>query len=326
MINLQKVVRNQVEYRTDPLTSEQTRINPDRTKRVKQAESRIQLQEIINHSRNQCIFCPDRIDTITPDFPTQICPTGKIRRGETAIFPNLSPFAENHAVGVITSQHFLDVDQFTDELLTDNLMASLDYVRTANSQYRQAIYPAYIWNYMPPSAGSIIHQHVQIMVETEPIPGVKKYLQKSENYFNQYQENYWKILIEEEKRLGQRYIGGTDTLSLIASFAPRGMNEVQFIFHGISSLSDLTQKRTDDFVHCLRNILKGYKQLEVGAFNLGAYSGPMNQKQDYYWLNMKLISRPFPKGLYTNDTGPMERLYDAWVIDTLPESLPGLLG
>lgn len=34
---------------------------------------------------------------------------------------------------------------------------------------------------------------------------------------------------------------------------------------------------------------------------------------------MKLISRPFPKGVYTNDTGPMERLYDVWVIDTMPE-------
>jgi len=36
-------------------------------------------------------------------------------------------------------------------------------------------------------------------------------------------------------------------------------------------------------------------------------------------LNIKLISRPYPSGIYTDDTGPLERLYDAWVIDTLPE-------
>ena len=35
----------------------------------------------------------------------------------------------------------------------------------------------------------------------------------------------------------------------------------------------------------------------------------------------QLISRPYPKGVYTSDTGPMERLEDVWVIDTLPEEL-----
>jgi len=40
-----------------------------------------------------------------------------------------------------------------------------------------------------------------------------------------------------------------------------------------------------------------------------------------YSLHAKLFSRPYPKGVYTSDTGPMERGYDVWVIDTLPEEL-----
>jgi hypothetical protein len=35
----------------------------------------------------------------------------------------------------------------------------------------------------------------------------------------------------------------------------------------------------------------------------------------------RLFSRPYPRGVYTNDTGPMERGYDVWVIDTVPEEL-----
>ena len=318
-MNLQKFIRNHVEYRIDPLTSGQSRINPKRAKRAKQTENNVEQKGIISRSKTQCIFCPNQIEKQTTEFPIDICQTGRIKEGETTIFPNLYPFAENHAVGVITTEHFLDLDQFTEELLKDNLVASRDYILSINANNHKARFPTYIWNYMPPSAGSIIHPHVQIMVDTEPIPEIKKFLQKSKKYFQNNKKNYWQVLVEDEKKLGQRYIGGSDMLSLIVSFAPRGFNEVQFIFQGISSLSELTLKLIDDFVSCLVKLLNGYKELGVGAFNLVTYSSAVNQNHEYYWLNMKLISRPFPKGVYTNDTGPMERLYDVWVIDTLPE-------
>ena len=67
-------------------------------------------------------------------------------------------------------------------------------------------------------------------METEPTPKVKNFIKRSEKYFNKNKRNYWQALIEFEKTMGQRYIGGSDTISLIASFAPRGFNEVQFIF------------------------------------------------------------------------------------------------
>jgi len=59
----------------------------------------------------------------------------------------------------------------------------------------------------------------------------------------------------------------------------------------------------------------------IGSFNLLSYSGPLGKKLDYYSLHVKLFSRPYPKGVYTSDTGPMERGYGVWVIDTLPEEL-----
>ena len=60
----------------------------------------------------------------------------------------------------------------------------------------------------------------------------------------------------------------------------------------------------------------------IGSFNLIIYSGAAGvNESDSYWLNAKLISRPYPKAIYTSDTGPMERLEDVWVIDTLPEEV-----
>ena len=67
-MNLQKFVRNQVEYRIDPLTSEQSRINPQRGTRVKQADSNVELDEIISRSKTLCVFCPDQIKEKTTEL------------------------------------------------------------------------------------------------------------------------------------------------------------------------------------------------------------------------------------------------------------------
>jgi len=89
MIKSRKVLRDGIEYRLDPLTGGQTRINPARARRLRQAESDVEWEGIIERSRKACVFCPEQIEQKTPIFPKTICPEGRIRRGETVVFPNL---------------------------------------------------------------------------------------------------------------------------------------------------------------------------------------------------------------------------------------------
>jgi UDPglucose--hexose-1-phosphate uridylyltransferase len=320
MIALRKDVRNQVEYRFDPLTKEQSRMNPVRAKRIKQAESDLALEEVIRRSRNACVFCPEQIEEKTPTFPESINKDGRIRVGDTVIFPNLNPFGENHAVGTLSKEHFLDLNEFGVSLLHDNLLASNRYILSVYARDSDAVWPIWVWNYMPPSAGSIIHPHVQILVETQPLPQQARLLEKGKDYFERTKKNYWEDLLAEERRQDERFILCNDSLSVLASFAPRGFNEIQFIFKK-SSLTDLEEKEIDDFADTLTKALLGYKGMGIGSFNLITYSGPIDKKLEYYSLHAKLFSRPYPKGVYTNDTGPMEKGYDVWVIDTLPEEL-----
>lgn len=320
MIEFRRDIRNHVEYRFDPLTKEQSRINPDRAKRVKQAESDFALNEAIRESRNGCVFCPERIEEKTPAFPETIHREGRIRVGETVIFPNLNPFGENHAVGILSKEHFLDLDEISVSLLRDNLLASNKYILSIYACDMRALWPIWVWNYMPPSAGSIIHPHVQILAETHPLPQLARLLAKSKDYFERNKKNYWEDLVAEEWRRDERFIFGNGSLSVLASFAPRGFNEIQFIFKK-GSLTDLEEKEIDEFAHTLTRALLGYKEMGIGSFNLITYSGPVNKKIDSYSLHAKLFSRPYPRAIYTNDTGPLERGYDVWVIDTLPEEL-----
>jgi galactose-1-phosphate uridylyltransferase len=318
-MEFRKFVRNRVEYRFDPLTRKQCRINPDRARRIRQAGGEIDLGGIIARTKETCPFCPKRIEDKTPSFPVEKCKKERIKLGETLIFPNLNPVGENHAVGVISREHYLNLDEFSVEMLRDNLVASKDYILSVYENDKEAIWPIYIWNYMPPSAGSIIHPHSQILVEREPLPIQVELLKRSKEYFDHSQRNYWEELVEQERKLNERFIYESDYLSVIASFAPQGFNEIQFIFKKESSLVELAERQIADFADCLVKALKGYKELGIGSFNLVTFSSPIGERLDYYRLAAKLISRPYPAGIYTNDTGPMERLCDVWVVDTLPE-------
>ena len=320
-MEFRKVIRDGIEYRFDSLTNEQCRINPQRAKRVKQAESGVELDKIIQRTKEGCVFCPQLIEEKTPEFSQEISPEGRIKKGETIIFPNLNPFSENHAVGIITTEHFLPLNEFSEKQLTDNLVASINYIRRVYGNNKDAKFPIYIWNYMPPSAGSIIHPHVQLMIEREPLPQQKLLMDKSLEYFQQNKNNYWIDLIEAEREQGDRFIFEKDSLALITSFAPRGFNEIQFIFPDISSFTDMTDTHIANLVRCLMTVLCGYQEMGIGSFNLVTYSGPICKPLNYYCFNIKLISRPFPRCVYTNDTGAFERLYNVWVVDTLPEQL-----
>ena len=320
MMEFRKGVRDRIEYRFDPLTWEQTRINPARASRLRQAESDVEWEGIIEGSRKTCVFCPERIGQKTPTFPETICPEGRIRRGETVVFLNSNPFGENHAVATLSEAHFLDLDEFGVDLIRDNLIASRDYILSVWNNNKEARWPIWVWNYMPPSAGSIIHPHVQILVEGRPVPQLTELLARGEAYFDDHRRNYWEDLVSEEQTLYERYIFGDDALAVLASFAPRGFNEIQFIFHR-SSLAELSEGEIDAFARALTNALCGYKAMGIGSFNFITYSGPLDEKLDFYRLHARLFSRPYPRGVYTNDTGPMERGYGVWVIDTVPEEL-----
>lgn len=245
-MEFRKLIRNQVEYRFDPLTHDQCRINPDRAKRVRQAGAQVDLSEIIARTRETCPFCPERVEEKTPKLPREICQEGRIKLGETLIFPNLNPVGENHAVGIISRAHFLALDEFSVEMLQDNLVASKNYILSVYERDREASWPIYIWNYMPPSAGSIIHPHVQILVESEPLPTQAKLLKKGEEYFNHNGQIYWEELVEQERKLKGRFICDNDSLFVVASFAPRGFNEIQFIFEKASSLTELDERQIAD--------------------------------------------------------------------------------
>lgn len=329
MVRFRLIAEGPVQRRFDPLTGWEVRINPDRAQRLRQGvareKTRGSIEELGRLSRPSCPFCPDRVEEATPTFEPDLVPEGRLRRGESLVVPNLHPFAPNHGVIIMGQQHCRRLDEFEPGLLAENLLAARDFALAVARARPSARYPVYILNYLPPSAGSIIHPHSQVWAEARPLPWLRLMLARSRAYFRRQGRCFWDDLVAEEKRLGQRFVGENDSVATVCTFAPRGFREAQFIFKGVSSLTALEAAQAIDLAKAVRSVLVGYQALGVGSFNLASYSAGVGEAVDYFRLSFRLISRPHPGGLYTNDSGPNEKFYGFQVIDTLPEEIAAFL-
>ena len=76
------------EIRFDPLTGSTGRICHFSLANLSVPD----LSGIVAESRAMCPFCPGKVESITPRFPEEVVPGGRMRRGEAVLFPNLFPY------------------------------------------------------------------------------------------------------------------------------------------------------------------------------------------------------------------------------------------
>ena len=319
-------VLERIEVRKDPLTGRRCRINIERARRPKQAspQTNSELDALIRESRDGCTFCSRNIEKMTPTFAGGL--PARIWVGEACVLPNLFPFAGFHAVGVFSSDHYLELDHFTPELIRDCVQASLRYLNLIQEGHPEVRYWHIDWNYLPSGGASIVHPHLQVIAEPEASQSLQHLLQSSKSYYDHYGRNYWRDLVETEKDIGERLIGTSGIVSWLAAFAPQGNREVAAVFSDISALAQTGEQELNDLCRGISRILKGYHSIGVKSFNMATFSGPSdNDSSDFYLLNLRMISRPDPAPFYTNDDGFMEKLHHEPIIEAIPEDLTGQL-
>src|SRR5690242_10904329 len=91
------------EMRVDPLTGHSGRVAHGLGFQLQPLD----VEPLIAASRPACPFCPERIFTVTPQFPSDILPAGRLQRGEAVLFPNLVPYDEHSAVAAMSQAHYV---------------------------------------------------------------------------------------------------------------------------------------------------------------------------------------------------------------------------
>jgi galactose-1-phosphate uridylyltransferase len=330
-----ELVEQKIEYRRDPLTKHRSRVNKLRAERVKQATSpgenfEINLKEVVAKSAKKCFFCSENLTKSTPKFQEDLKLGDRITIGKFSLFPNLFVFSQFHAVGTLGEKHFTKINEFDVSIWRDALLGSIQYFKAVYDFNSKIKYPSINFNFLPPSASSIVHPHIQIIQDAQPTKQTKLYLKKSKEYSiatkdkSNTHSNYWLDLIESERKLKERFIRENDFMAWMASFSPQGKDELLGIIK--KPKTDITTFTEEECNQFAQEIVQAMKALHFGrgatSVNMSIFLGPIgDEKSDSFRISLKLVSRPTLLPNYTGDIGFMELLHNEPIAAASPEDI-----
>lgn len=279
------------------------------------------FQEVVESTQKVCPFCPDKVEKITPLFPPDLVPTGRIRFKEAIVIPNLNPYDAHSAVTVMTKAHYLPLPLFTPEQLLNAFTASLNYFEQVAKGDPEAAYCLINWNCMPPAASSQLHPHLQVFATSTPGNTHAEELSASQTYQKENGRNFWAEFVTEEKKLGERYIAEINDTVWLTSFVPFGvLGDILIIFKERPSMWEISQKDLEALATGLCRVFKYYDDCGIYSFNLAFYPGPQNQ--DYFWTHACISARTILQPtLGTTDLGTLRQLYNEPYTLVWPEEL-----
>jgi len=302
------------ELRRDPLTGRSGRVAHFLGFHVQPPE----LAPLIEASRANCPFCPERVLSVTPRFPSDLVPEGRLQRGETVLFPNLSPYDEHSAVAALSHAHYVPLAGLPPQLLRDAFEASAAYFRALATTPRTD-YGLLMWNYLPASGGTQIHPHFQLFATDTPGNAVEAEAEAARRYFEREGHVYWDDLVREEERLGERFVARGRHSAWLTSFVSQSMlADTLVVFPDVRTLAELPSAALDELSLGLTQALAAYAAQGVYSFNLAAF--PAAPGRDEAWLRLRLSPRLYlvPR-LWGTDTSALQHLYDEHFMVQAPE-------
>jgi UDPglucose--hexose-1-phosphate uridylyltransferase len=267
-----------------------------------------------------CPFCAERIDKVTPRIAAEITPAGRIRVGDTVLFPNLVPYSKYATVAVFTTRHWLDLRDFTPALIVDNLAASLEYIRAVTKVDADARFCAYNINYLYPSGGSLPHPHSQLYVDPFPTSMMRMQHASVTAYWQANGRCFWNDLVSEETQRAERMIARDGPIVWMTPFAPIGFNEVRAVLCERTTILDLSSADVQELASGISRVLAWYDSIGYNSFNLALYSGELG-KDGADRVNLTMLTRTAMTPFYRSDSMYLERLHWEAALDRTPEDV-----
>ena len=298
---------SEVEVRWDPLLGYSTRV-------VRGARwlppSDFDLEAFARETAETCFFCPSRVEAVTPRFPPEMVPDGRIRRGDALLFPNIQAYSLYSSVSVYSpALHYLPLERMTAAVVHDNLAAQVEFAARATRFDPAARWVAINANHMLPSGSSLFHPHMQGSVDPHPTTLQEQLARVPADRVRAY--------LDTERRLGQRHLGNLGGVEWLVSFAPLGFYELRAFVPGLRSPEQLDEERTAALAEGIARALNLYAELGQQSFNMAIHGAPVED----HVLSLRLVCRSSLQPLYRSDVTYFERLHWQAMVDEPPEEL-----
>jgi UDPglucose--hexose-1-phosphate uridylyltransferase len=315
-------VRVWSEVRRDPLTGRSGRVAHFKGFTLVAPD----LSTVVSDSRSACPFCPERVLEVTPLMPSTAVPSGRIRRGEAVLFPNISPYDRSSVVTVLSREHFLEANQFSSVQLVDGIMATIEYFRTLPRPGR-GTHSVITWNYMPPSGATQVHAHLQAFSTNRPGSILEEEVRRSRTFWRRHRHPFWAELAEVEEAQAERFVArGRHTVWLTPFVSHSVISDAMALFPAHSYLQELGETEVTEFVAGLRLALAAFHDEGVRAFNLAFYAAPSGDAAPHFWLHARVSPRIyFNPSILGSDTSAWQHLLGESVMVRSPEALAARL-
>ncbi|KAB2336337.1 hypothetical protein F7731_12705 [Cytobacillus depressus] len=308
-------IERSTEVRFDPLTGETSRLIYDSGLVFLPPDySEIAVQ----NGGAKCPFCPENLLKLTPVFPKEIIGKGRIYKGEAVGFPNLFPYSKHNGVIIFSSQHYVQLEEFTTTMISDAFSAAQDYIQKIIASDCEARFASINWNYLPEAGGSVLHPHIQVCVSDSPTNYQALLDEKTQTYKGE--QDAFTDLYEIEKSLGERWIGEKGNVAWMHAFAPKGQNDFLAVFKNKYSIHDINELDWTDFAEGLQVIFQTLKDQGFASFNM-ALNISINEESSKQAMNARLIPRFTIGMMNTSDINYYQALHQESLTYKTPEAI-----
>ena len=310
------------EIRIDPLTGKTARICHFRELSWKRPD----IGKLVAGTENWCPFCPDKVLQVTPCFPPEIVPEGRMQMGDKYLFPNIAPYDRLGAVATLGARHYIPMTEIEPQRIADGFRLSLKYFRHLHAiKHPESVYHLISWNYMPASGSSIIHPHLQVFPSSFAPNMLRDKLEAAAAYLDANGTNYWDDLVTAEKSNGDRFLGEIGRTTWLTVFAPLGaVGDVVAVVDNVRSTLELDDRDLDDLAVGLARLMTAYDRMGIYNFNMSFFAGSLNDDH----ARFHLIFSPriyFNPAIGTPDVAALGRLFGESVCMGFPEEINKML-
>ena len=306
------------EIRFDPLTGRSARI----CHFMKLNWEKPDFEKMVAGTDKYCPFCPGKVHEVTPCFPDDIVPEGRMTAGDKVLFPNLAPYDSLGAVATLGAQHYIPMTDISQQTIKEGFDLAMAFFRRVDSMgHPEAVYHLINWNYMPPSGSSLIHPHLQVFSTSSAPNLMREELASARRYHAEHRSNFWDDLINEEAQGGERYLGEIGRSVWLTAYAPMGVaGDVLAVAKGVRSTLELTEADLADLADGLTRLIKAYDRMGIYSFNMNFFTGTA----DDAGVRFHLLFSPrtfFNQALGTPDVGALRNLFNETLCMAFPEEI-----
>ena len=310
------------EIRKDPLTGRTSRICHFMPLKWQKPD----FDHLVAGTEKTCPFCPDKVMKVTPCFPEDIVPQGRMVLDDKVLFPNIAPYDSLSACATFSSQHFIPMTAITPRHISDAFRLAFHFFRRIDEiKHPESVYHLINWNYMPASGSSLIHPHLQVFASAYAPHLLNDELNNAKQYMKQNGFNYWDNLVKTEKTVGKRFLGKIGRTNWLTVYAPLGVaGDVIAIVDDACCTLELTDDDISHLAQGLTKLMAAYDKMGVYNFNMNFFPGSRGDRH----ARFHLVFSPrtfFNQALGTPDVGALRNLYNEGICMAFPEEINEML-